>query len=192
MSHVDGLKPLEPWQREKFGEILKFADARCRRYGNPSNKRILRNKEKPCKRVKKSAGKGVKFPIRNNITEFPKKLEIYHIALMYHFNVQLDENSQSEIRHRCVDPNPKKKHRKNLCFEETHLGLGPHENNIEDKSCHRVIRNFQSKYSNNPKYRTLGTIYVSDVPVECREDHFKDLVCNHNCFGNYGEIKLSE
>jgi len=187
MSNLANLQPLERWQRDALQELLDRANRNCYRYGNAKNKRKLRRKEKPCKRLKKSRAKWTK-PIPNHITDFPDKLEMYHVGFMLHFNVQLDEHSQSEICHRCVHPNPRKKQRKALCFEGTHMGLKSHQHNIDDKNCHKVIRKFQSKYCKNSQYRTLGTIYVSDVPVECREEPFKDLVCNHNCFGQYGLV----
>ena len=177
MSNIFDLKPLKPEQRVKLQKLVAFADQHCQRYGDPSVKKDSRNKKKPCKRLR-NPPKALRN-IRNNITQYPKILQLYHAALSLKLDAQLDPHSVSEARHQCGV---------NSCFEETHVHLATHIANLKDKPCHHVIKRFAEKFSKNPEYRTTGTIFLIDVPAECREEEYKDLICTHGCFCNFGEI----
>ena len=180
--------PLTQSEYQQLVALLAWADNHCYRYGIVSEDK---KSEKPCKRIKRNTKST--NPMKNNITECPAKLKMFHVSWMVENNAQLPDSSQSELRvcHRCVNPNRKKKSQRNVgapCFEADHLELNTQKWNKEQDDCQKVIDDYVQKYSNDPTHITTGIIYVSDVPRECREDKFKDLVCRHNCFGNYGKI----
>jgi len=181
--------PLDVVDCRKYNRILERAEKNCYRYGIDTNDAKC---EKPCKRIRRDF-KWSRNPIKNTSGKHPAKLKVYHLSWMMENNRQLPDYSESELRicHRCVEPNRKNTNRRSVgatCFEATHLDLKTRQWNKEQEKCHKVIDDYVRHYEHDPNHKTTGIIYVVDVPRECRQSKFRELVCRHNCFGNYGKI----
>ena len=172
------LLPLTDDQRTALRQLRDHKEIDCRIYGEENQAK------KQCKRLKApSAWTGT--PPRNHITEHPAKLELRHIIYMLFHNVQLPAYRHLQLCHLCVDPYPTAAG--NRCIEITHLMLGSPDWNKDMRICQTMIRNFAKTCRKNPEYRTLGIIYLEDVPRDQRPPKHKDHICNHGCFGIVGE-----
>ena len=177
--------PLTQWQRDELRKLQKSYIDQFFRYGDVVKTRKGR---KYCRRV-------IRMPKwckeRNKITRFPEYLKPFHVEWMLLHDEELPDPEDEELCHDCVDPNPKHVSRKDgaHCFEGTHFNLHSHRYNRGQAVCHKIINDFQIDNRNNPRIRTTGTIYVSDVTdLDSDVDH----ECEHDppCFGNYGWIPL--
>ena len=94
----------------------------------------------------------------------------------------LDALPQGELSHICVDSNRKGVNRSQSgarCFEGSHLEFVSHRENKSRDPCQNAIDKWVSDNSGDPKKRTSGAIFLSDVAADLGVDAVGECPQSH-------------